>query len=136
MVRTVYGGDPHQKSTTILTPNLIREFEKRQVDSAEKRATPATRSVVIQRVRMSTASYVRQARSIVALRKKKFYEGIKLPDLTGFRGENVETPHRSLPRPLDMNWLTKMNAAAPALAKKDPGIRGAPVTFALRATQH
>ena len=51
----------------------------------------------------------------------KFYEGMKLPDLTGFRGETVETPNRSLPRPLDMKALTAMKAAAPALAKKDPG---------------
>src|SRR6266540_4864056 len=119
IVRTVHGGDPDQKSTALLTANLIREFEKRQVDSGEKRATAATRTVVIQRVRTSTASYVRQARSIVALRKMKFYEGMKLPDLSGFRGETVEKPHRSLPRPLDMKALSDMNAAAPALAKKD-----------------
>ncbi len=120
IVKTVHGGDPDTKPTSLLTANLIREFEKRQVDSAEKRATDATRSDVIQRVRTSTASYVRQARSIVALRKMKFYEGMKLPDFTGFRGETVETPHRSLPRPLDMKALTAMNAAAPALAEKRP----------------
>src|SRR5437870_8382057 len=129
IVRTVYGGDPDDKSTSLLTANLIREFEKRQVDSAEKRGTAATRAVVIQRVRTSTASYVRQARSIVALRKMKFYEGMKLPDLTGFRGETVETPHRSLPRPLDIKALTAMNAAAPSLAKKDPGAYAAHLLF-------
>src|SRR5437773_7990898 len=129
IVRTVHGGDPDQKSMAVLTVNLIREFEKRQVDSAEKRATPATRAVVVQRVRASTASYVRQARSIVALRKMKFYEGMKLPDLTGFRGETVETPHRSLPRPLDMKALSDMNAAAPVLAKTDPGAYVAHLLF-------
>src|SRR6266536_3011658 len=129
IVKTVHGGDPDQKSTALVTANLIREFEKRQIESAEKRATAATRSVVIQRVRTSTASYVRQARSIVALRKMKFYEGMKLPDLTGFRGETVETPHRSLPRPLDMKALTEMNAAATALAKRDPGAYVAHLLF-------
>jgi len=129
IVRTVYGGDPDDKSTSLLTANLIREFEKRQIESAEKRATVATRSVVILRVRTSTASYVRQARSIVALRKMKFYEGMKLPDLTGFRGETVETPHRSLPRPLDMKALTEMNAAASALAKRDAGAYVAHLLF-------
>jgi integrase len=129
IVKTVHVGDPDQKSTALLTANLIREFEKRQIERAEKRATAATRSVVIQRVRTSTASYVRQARSIVALRKMKFYEGMKLPDLTGFRGETVETPHRSLPRPLDMKALTDMNAAAPALATKDPGAYVAHLLF-------
>jgi hypothetical protein len=129
IVKTVHGGDPDTESTSLLTANLIREFEKRQIDSAEKRATAATRSVVIQRVRTSTASYVRQARSIVALRKMKFYEGMKLPDLTGFRGETVESPHRSLPRPLDMKALTAMNAAAPALAESDPGAYVAHLLF-------
>jgi len=59
----------------------------------------------------------------------KFYEGMKLPDLTGFRGETVETPHRSLPRPLDMKALTAMNAAAPALAESDPGAYAAHLLF-------
>jgi len=121
IVKTVHGGDPDEKSTALLTDNLIREFEKRQIERAEERGTAATRSIIVQRARTSTASYVRQARSIVALRKMKFYEGLKLPDLTGFRGETVEAPKRSLPRPLDMDALTAMEAAAPALAGSDPG---------------
>ena len=59
----------------------------------------------------------------------KFYEGLKLPDLTGFRGESVETPKRSLPRPLDMKALAAMEAAAPALARDDPGAYVAHLLF-------
>ncbi len=129
IVKTVHRGDPDIKPTSLLTANLIREFEKRQLARAEKRATSATRSAVIQRVRTSTASYVRQARSIVALRKMKFYETLKLPDLSGFRGESVETPQRSLPRPLDMKALAAMNAAAPVLAESDPGTYVAHLLF-------
>ena len=129
IVKTVHGGDPDTKPSSLLTANLIREFEKRQLDRAQKRAAASTRSTVIQRVRTSTASYVRQARSIVALRKMKFYETLKLPDLTGFRGETVETPQRSLPRPLDMKALTAMEAAAPTLAKNDPGAYVAHLLF-------
>jgi integrase len=129
IVKTVHGGDPDQKSTGLLTANLIREFEKRQIERVEKRATATTRSKLIERVRTSTASYVRQARSIISLRKMKFYEGMKLPDLTGFRGETVESPHRSLPRPLDMEALTAMNAAAPALSESDPGAYVAHLLF-------
>jgi integrase len=129
IVKTVNGGDPDTKPTSVLTADLIREFEKRQLDRAQKRATAATRSKFIERVRTSTASYVRQARSIIALRKMKFYEGMKLPDLTGFRGETVETPHRSLPRPLDMKALTAMNAAAPTLAESDAGAYVAHLLF-------
>ena len=116
IVQTVHSGDPDEKSTSVLTADLIREFEKRQLARAEKRAAPSTRTAAIQRVRNSTASYVRQARSIVALRKMKFYQGLMLPDLTAFRGETVETPRRSLPRPLDMEALTAMEAATPASA--------------------
>ena len=121
IIKTVHNGDPDQQSTALLTANLIREFEKRQIERAEKRATPATRTSVIQKVRISTASYVRQARAIVALRKMKFYESLKLPDLAGFRGESVDAPKRSLPRPLDMKALAAMEAAVSALARDDPG---------------
>ena len=89
-------------------------------------------------MRTSTASYVRQARAIVALRKIKFYEGLKLPDLSGFRGERVETPQRSLPRPLDMKALAAMEAAAPKLwPDEDPGgICGASSFFSARTAQY
>jgi len=129
VIKTVHGGDPDSKSSSVLTANLIREFEKRQLERAEKRATSATRASVVQKVRISTASYVRQARAIVALRKMKFYEGLKLPDFTGFRGESVEAPHRSLPRPLDMKALAAMEAAALSLARDDPGAYVAHLLF-------
>jgi hypothetical protein len=137
IVKTVHAGDPDAKSTSLLTANLIREFEKRQFERAQKRATAATRSTVIQRVRTSTASYVRQGRSIVALRKMKFYDGMKLPDFASFRGETVESPRRSLPRPLDMKALQAMEAAEPTLAKTGSwGIRGAFTFFSSRSAQH
>jgi Phage integrase family. len=129
IIKTVHSGDPDVKPTSILRANLIREFEQRQLDRAQKRSASVSRLTAIQRVRTSTASYVRQARSIVALRKMKFYEGLKLPDLAGFRAESVESPQRSLPRPLDMKALTAMNAAAPALAESDPGTYVAHLLF-------
>ena len=129
IVKTVHSGDADIKPTSILTANLIREFEKRQLERVEKRPAVVSRVSALQRVRTSTGSYVRQARAIVALRKMKFYEGLKLPDLTGFRGESVETPKRSLPRPLDMKALAAMEAAAPALARDDPGAYVAHLLF-------
>ena len=84
IVKSVHSGDPGTKPTSILTANLIRDFEKRQIERIEKRAAGLSRLFAVQRVRTSTASYVRQARAIVALRKMKFYEGLKLPDLVGF----------------------------------------------------
>lgn len=78
IVKTVHSDDPDTTPTTVLTANLIREFEKRQLERVEKRAAGLTRLAAIQRIRAATASYVRQARSIVALRKMKFYDGMKL----------------------------------------------------------
>src|SRR5262245_38820720 len=129
IVKTVHSGDPDIKPTSILTPNLIREFERRQLERAEKCAAGVSRLSALQRVSISTASYVRQARAIVALRKMKFYEGLKLPDFIGFRGESVETPKRSLPRPLDMKALAAREPAAPVLAAEDPGAYVAHLLF-------
>jgi hypothetical protein len=129
ILKTVHRGDPDIKPTSLLTATLIREFEKRQLERVEKRAAGISRLSAMQRIRTSTASYVRQARAIVALRKMKFYEGLKLPDLAGFRGESVETPKRSLPRPLDMKALAAMEAAAPNLARHDPGAYVAHLLF-------
>jgi hypothetical protein len=47
IVKTVHGGDPNQKSTALLAASLMREFEKRQIERAEKRATATTRSKLI-----------------------------------------------------------------------------------------
>src|SRR5262249_25340753 len=129
IVKTVHSGDPDIRPTSILTASLIREFEKRQLERVEKRSAGMSRLSAMQRVRTSTASYVRQARAIVALRTMKFYEGLKLQDLTGFRCESVEAPKRSLPRPLDMKALAAMEAAAPTLAKDDPGAYVAHLLF-------
>ena len=129
VIKTVHSGDPDTKPTSILTANLIREFEKRQLERVGERAAGVSRLTALQRVRTSTASYVRQARAIVALRKMKFYEGLKFPDLSGFRGESVEAPRRSLPRPLDMKALEEMEAAAPRLAREDPAVYVAHLLF-------
>ena len=129
IVKTVRNGNPDDKPTTVLTASLIREFEKRRLQKAERRATSSTRAAVIHRTRNSTASFVRQARSIVALRKMKFYEDLKLPELGAFRGESVETPQRSLPRPLDMKALQGMEGAVPKLALEDSAVYVAHLLF-------
>jgi integrase len=129
IVKTVHSGDPDAKPTTILTGGLIREFEKRQIARAAKRAGDAVLVAATQRVRSSTASYVRQAKAIVALRKMKFYDGMKLPDFSGFRAESVENPRRSMPRPMDMKALVAMEAAAAELAQTDSGAYVAHLLF-------
>jgi hypothetical protein len=129
LVKTVYRGDPDEKSTSLLTAQLIRDFEKKQLNRLEKGPNGLPDAAAFQKVRVSIASYVRQARSIIALRKMKFYDGMKLPDFAGFRGESVDPPKRSLPRPLDMKALSEMEAAAPKLATEDPAVYVAHILF-------
>ena len=71
---------------------------------------------------------MRQARSVVALRKMKFYEDLNLPDLQ-HSGANQLTLKRSLPRPLDMKALPAMEAATPRLAIEDPAVYVAHLLF-------
>jgi integrase len=115
LVRTVHGGDPDSKSSTVLTGDLIRQFERiRMVDA---KTEPARR-----RARASIRSYVVQARSPLAPRKMRFYETINLPDFSSFRDEKVEMPKRSKPRALDMRVIAAITAAAPKLASTDPAV--------------
>ncbi|SRR6266542_85020 len=83
LVRTIHSGDPDLHSSSILTGELIRQFERIRMVAAK--TEPARR-----RTRASIRSYVVQARSLVAPRKMWFYENINLPDLTSFRNEKVE----------------------------------------------
>ncbi len=129
IVQVVHSGDPDEKSTSVLTADLIREFEKRQLARAEKRATPSTRAAADPARPKFNRKLRPPGEIVVALRKMKFYEELKLPDLTAFRGETVETPRRSLPRPLDMHSLAAMEAETPALAKKDPAVYVAHLLF-------
>src|SRR5262245_46484355 len=55
-IKTVHSGDPDTKPTSILTPNLIREFEKRQLERVGERAAGVSRLTALERVRTSTAS--------------------------------------------------------------------------------
>jgi hypothetical protein len=136
MVRTVHpGGDAGDRSTVVLTKELIREFERIRFDArmAEERLRSAEiresagelagrLAVATQQVRHSTASFVRQAKAVVGPEKMRFYAGLKLPDLSGFRGERVAKPRKSRPKPMDLSALTAMVAARGALRENDPGV--------------
>jgi hypothetical protein len=115
LVRTVRRGDPDAHSSSVLTGDLIRQFERIKISGAK---TESAR----RRTRASIRSYVVQARSLVAPRKMRFYEDINLPDLDTFRNERVEMPKRSKPRALDTGVIAAINAAAPKLASTDPAV--------------
>jgi len=115
LVRTVSGGDPDEKSSSVLTADLIRRFEA-------IRMTAVTTQAERQRARASIRSYVVQARSVVAPRKMRFYEDLNLPDLNSFRNEKVEMPKRTKPRALNTGVIAAINAAAPKLAASDPTV--------------
>lgn len=112
MIETVHGTDADSRSTSVLTANLIREFERK----SEANTT-------------SIASYVTQARSVFSPRKMKFYEEFRLPDLTGFRAEKVARPEVVDLEPPDLNALRAMDAASVRLAQDDPGAYVAHLLF-------
>jgi integrase len=115
LVRTVHAGNPDEQSSSVLTGELIRQFERMRMAAAK--TEPERR-----RTRTSIRSYVVQARSIVAPRKMRFYEDLDLPQLDGFRNEKVQMPKRTKPRALDTGVIAAINAAAPKLATTDPAV--------------
>jgi len=115
MVRTVMGADSDTQSTSILTGDLIRKFEHARLQGAKSEAER-------RRARAGIRSYVAQARSIVAPRKMRLFDGLNLPDFSSFREEKVEMPKRSKPRALDTGVIDSINAAAPELIRKDPAV--------------
>jgi integrase len=115
IVRTVHAGNPDNQSSSVLTAELIRQFDRIRIATAK--AEPERR-----RTRVSIRSYVVQAKSVVAPRKMRFYEDLNLPDLNSFRNEKVEMPKRTKPRALDVVVIAAINAAAPKLAVSDPAV--------------
>ena len=105
LIRTVHPGNPDEQNSSILTGELIRQFER--IRLAVVKTEPERR-----RTRTSIRSYVVQARSIVAPRKMRFYDDLTLPDLSGFRSEKVEMPKRTKPRALVVGVIAAINDAA------------------------
>lgn len=115
IVRTVHAGDPDSQSSSVLTAELIRQFERIRMAAAKSEPDR-------HRTRASIRSYVVQARSVVAPRKIRFYEDLNLPDLSSFRNEKVEMPKRTKPRALGVGVISAINAAAQNLAAFDPAV--------------
>src|SRR5262249_45637901 len=115
IVRTVTAGDPDRQSSSVLTAELIRQFDRIRMAAAK---TEPERH----RARASIRSYVVQARSVVAPRKMRFYEELNLAELNSFRNERVEMPKRTKPRALNTGVIAAINAAAPQLAASDPAV--------------
>jgi integrase len=115
LIRTVHPGNPDTQNSSVLTGELIRQFER--IRLAAVKTEPERR-----RTRTSIRSYVVQARSIVAPRKMRFYDGLNLPELNSFRSEKVEMPKRTKPRALDVGVIAAISNAASKLAESDPAV--------------
>src|SRR5262249_4905456 len=112
---TVHGGDSDKLSSSVLTGELIRQFERIRMAAAK---TEPERH----RARASVRSYVVQARSVVAPRKMRFYEELNLTELNGFRNERVEMQKRTRHGTLKTGVIEAINAAAPKVGKNDPAV--------------
>ena len=115
LIRSVHPGDPDAQNSSVLTGELIRQFERIRMAAVKNEAER-------RRTRTSIRSYVVQARSVVAPRKMRFYDDLTLPDLSSFRNEKVEMTKRTKPRALDVGVIAAINTAAPKLATDDPAV--------------
>lgn len=115
LIRAVHPGNPDEQNSSVLTGELIQQFER--IRLAAVKTEPERR-----RTRTSIRSYVVQARSIVAPGKMRFYDDLTLPDLSSFRSEKVEMPRRTKPRALVVGVIAAINAAASRLAESDPAV--------------
>ena len=115
IVRTVHAYNPDNQSPSVLTAELIRQFDRIRIATAK--TEPERR-----RTRASIRSYVVQAKSVVTPRKMRFYEDLNLPDFNSFRNEKVEMPKRTKSRALNVGVIAAINAGAPKLAVNDPAV--------------
>ena len=106
--------------STILTGELIRQFEAKEETRIERDSNRHVIQVSELRVRTSIGSWVRQARSIFKKSHMNWFEDLALPDLKSFREQGVTAPDRPRPRPLDEGVIDTVNAEAPALALTNP----------------
>jgi len=104
LIRSIHPGDSDAQNSSVLTGELIRQFER--IRMAAAKSEPERR-----RTRTSIRSYIVQARSVVAPRKMRFYHDLTVPDLSSFRNEKDEMPKRTKPHALDLGVTAAINAA-------------------------
>jgi hypothetical protein len=109
-----------QARANVLTGELIRKFETAMEQTIERDRRGFMDHKNELRVRTSTQSWVKQARSIFRRGTMSWFDGLAVPDLTSFREQGVRAPERENPERLDENVIEALNAAAPALAAENP----------------
>lgn len=114
---------------SILDGELIRKFEASQEARIRKDANGYLVQQSELEIRTSTQSWVKQARSIFRQATLSWFEGLALPDLTGFKSQGVKAPDRPRPEPLDERVIAQVNAAAPELARTQPAVYIAHLLF-------
>jgi integrase len=142
MVTVVHGKHSLGLPCSVLNRQLVRDFERIRMEQRLKverligevaresqRELETRLARAKQKTLQATSAYLRQARSIVALAKMKFYEDMRLPDFCEFRTEQVEKPRKSRPKPLDISAITAMEAARRELRATDPGVYVANLMF-------
>lgn len=106
--------DPRSQRLTVLTKELARKFQTKRQLAAGADFTAK------ERANGTINSMLRQAKSVFSKRSLEFYQGLKLPDLTGFMGITrlAEADHSY--QPLNEFTVARMQAAAQKLKNENP----------------
>ncbi len=119
IVRAVHGKhcDPEAEKTSILTAELVREYQARKLESA-KPAGP----LALDKAKSTSFSTVRQARSLFSREclQSSAYRDLSLPDLAGFLETRLKNKERQLRRPPDPKLIAATAEAATELKKTHP----------------
>lgn len=119
ILRTVHGMhcNPEAKKTSILTADLVRDYQARKLQSAKPSGPLA-----LDRAKSTSFSTVRQARSIFSREclQSSTYRGLLLPDLSGFLETRLKNKERRLRRPPDPKLIEATAKAATELKKTHP----------------
>lgn len=122
IVSVSLGLDLEQARADVLTAELIRKFETQMQGTIKRDRKGFMDHASELRVRTSTQSWVKQARSIFRRGTMSWYDGLTMPELGSFRDQSVRAPEREKPEPLNEGIIAAINAAAPALAKENPAL--------------
>jgi integrase len=122
IVHVSLGLDLEQARADVLTADLIRKFETQMQGTIKRDRKGFMDHASELRVRTSTQSWVKQARSIFRRGTMSWFDGLTMPELGSFRDQSVRAPEREKPEPLNDGIIASINAAAPALALENPAL--------------
>lgn len=127
VLRTVFPSrDVDGMRTSELTKDVVRRFEavilERVGQEYRRYEASAPRVMTDYSVRTTIQTTLRCARSVFGAARMRYYEDLKLGDVSGFLSEPTQAPQRRRPQAPDGAAIARMVAALPALRESSPAV--------------